>query len=414
MSSRLLSESAIRVCKRSEFPAAVVIGTNITGLSEARALNRFGIPVIGVDERMRRYASYSSAWSGVVLTEEFNGPGLIDVLLRLAVECGRRPTLFLSTDEQVKVIAQHGGRLRDAYNFDFPSRETVDLLMSKESFTAFAAEKGWPIPLTIAATDRNELIDKMRVLRYPAVLKPRVKNLAARTHSSQKAYRCNDAEAVLRAYDDIAQWEPEVVVQEWIPGTDADVHYSFHYFASDMREICTFEGHKIRQWIPEVGNTASSEPVDPPRVSDLSREILTTVRCCGFCSVEYKRDPRTGQYFITEPTVGRVNLQLGTALANGADLVARAYFHLNAIPYPGNEQRTFDRKWLLLAADYKSARFYMARGELTWAAYLRSLRGPKAYAVWRASDAGMLTGVVRDFASRAPQALARRLRRMMR
>ena len=413
MNSRFLSDDALRTIERASLPPAVVLGTNITGLAEARPLAAHGIPVIGVDERIRRYTSYSSAWVATIVTQEFNGAGLIDLLDTLAAECGRRPALFISTDEQVKVISQFGERLRQRYAFDFPSRETVDLLMSKAAFTALAAEKGWPIPATISAQSRAELDAGMMELRYPVILKPRLKNLASRQHAGQKAYRCPDQATLHMAYDDVARWEPEVVVQEWIPGTDADVYYSFHYFASDMREVATFEGHKIRQWIPEVGSTASSEPVHPPRVTPLSREVLTSTQCAGFCSVEYKRDPRTDTFYITEPTVGRVNLQLGTALANGADLVSRAYFHVQGLDYPGRERRTYDRKWVYLAADYKSARFYIARGDLTWRTWLHSLTGPKSFAVWHLNDPTMWTSAIKDIVQRAPTALIRRIRRIL-
>jgi D-aspartate ligase len=392
----------------------VVLGTYVTGLAEARALARHGIPVIGVDERMQRYTSYSSAWTTVVTTPHFESATLIDVLADLAAQLPQRPTLFISTDEQVKLMSMHGvARLRELYSFDFPARETVDVLMSKEAFASLARTRGWPIPATIAAESREQLLAAVASMRYPMILKPRLKNLASRENTSQKAYRCTDRAALERAYADVSPWEREVIVQEFIPGTDADVHYSFHYFASDMREICAFEGHKIRQWIPEVGSTASSEPVHPPVIIERSREILTSVACCGFCSVEYKHDPRSGEYYITEPTVGRVNLQLGTALANGADLVSRAYFHLNGLAYPGREVRTYDRKWVYLRADLKSARFYVKRGDLTWRTYFESLRGPRSYAVWGRGDFGMAVGVVRDFVARAPGAALRRVKRLL-
>jgi D-aspartate ligase len=414
MTSFLLGDDLRRRCDRAPLPPAVVLGTHITGLTEARALARHGIPVIGVDERMRRYASHSSAWAGVVVTPDFESERLIDVLTGIAGALARRPALFISTDEQVKLVSRHGrDALLDRYAVELPSAETVERLMSKEAFAGQARARGWPIPATVAAASRATLLEGMRALRYPVILKPRLKNLASREHASQKAYRCADEAALLRAYDDVGPWEPEVVVQEWIPGTDADVHYSFHYFAQDMREIASFEGRKIRQWIPEVGSTASSEPVEPPVVSALSREILAANACAGFCSVEYKRDPRSGTFYVTEPTVGRVNLQLGTAIANGADLVSRAYFHLQGMPYPGRERRTFDRKWVYLAADWRSARFYVRRGDLSWGAWLRSLRGPRAFAVWRLSDAGMAWGAVRDVAVRGPRALARRVARRL-
>ncbi|MEP7380461.1 MAG: hypothetical protein ABI910_02175 [Gemmatimonadota bacterium] len=413
MNSRLLSPSVRAAIVRAKLPAAVVLGTNVTGLAEARSLAAHGIPVIGIDEHLRRYASYSSAWAQVLVTDRFNDAGLIDLLDVVAQECERRPALFISTDEQVKVVARHGDRLRATYAFDFPDTDTVNLLMSKESFADLAREKGWPIPTTLSVHSRAELEDGIGRLRFPVVLKPREKTLSLRQHRSQKAYRCPDLPSVFAAYDEIAPWEPEAVIQEWIPGTDADVHYSFHYFTHEMQELCSFEGHKIRQWVPEVGSTASSEPVHPPVVSALSREILQSTTCRGFCSVEYKRDPRTGTHYITEPTVGRVNLQLGTALANGVDLVARAYFHVQGLPYPGREVRTYNRKWLLLASDYRSARYYVGQGALTWGAWLRSLRGPKAFGVWRIGDTGMWTGALGSFLTRVPRALVRRARRVL-
>lgn len=412
MNSTLLAAATRRLIEQARYPAAVVLGTNVTGLTEARALASHGIPVIGVDEQVRRYASFSSAWAQVLVTDRFNDEGLIDLLVALAAECGRRPALFISTDEQVKVVARHGGVLRDHYAFDFPSTETVNLLMSKEAFADRARAQSWPIPATLSVHSRAELDAGIGSLRFPVVLKPREKTLSLRQHRWQKAYRCPDLAAVLAAYAEIAPYEPEAVIQEWIPGTDADVHYSFHYFTAEMEELCSFEGHKIRQWVPEVGSTASSEPVHPPVVSALSREILQSTSCSGFCSVEYKRDPRTGSYYITEPTVGRVNLQLGTALANGVDLVSRAYFHVQGLAYPGREVRTYDRKWLLLWSDYRSARYYVGKGALTWGGWLRSLRGPKAYGVWQLSDTGMWTGALSNLATRIPRALLRRARRL--
>ncbi|MEO6446810.1 MAG: hypothetical protein ABIZ91_01105, partial [Gemmatimonadaceae bacterium] len=77
MKAALLSAGARWACERAPFPPAVILGTNVTGLAEARPLAAHGIPVIGVDERVRRYTSYSSAWTGLIVTDEFNGPGLV-------------------------------------------------------------------------------------------------------------------------------------------------------------------------------------------------------------------------------------------------------------------------------------------------------------------------------------------------
>jgi predicted ATP-grasp superfamily ATP-dependent carboligase len=144
-------------------------------------------------------------------------------------------------------------------------------------------------------------------------------------------------------------------------------------------------------------------------VTDLSLEILRATDAVGFCSVEYKRDPRTDLFYITEPTIGRVNLQIGTAVANGANIPARAYFHLTGQPDPGEPPREKPRTWIYLDRDFRTASYYVKRGELTWGGWLRSISGPKAFAVWRFTDVGMLGGWLRYMTLRIGRAIGRRI-----
>ena len=160
MAAYLLRDGVRRACDRAIRPPAVVLGTNITGMTEARALERHRIPVIGIDQRMYRYASYASAWTGIVLTPAFESEALIDVLLQLSEELSRPAALFISTDEQVKLVARLGReRLTRAFAFEFPALDTVECLMSKEAFTRQARERGWPIPPTIAVDNREALFE---------------------------------------------------------------------------------------------------------------------------------------------------------------------------------------------------------------------------------------------------------------
>ena len=374
-------------------PTAVVVGTDVTGLTVARALARNGVPVLGVDRRRRGYLGYSAAFHWVPC-DSFYDRGLIDFLDKLAEILPRKAALFLTMDEHVKLVGQYGQHLRQSYFFDIPDPEGVEVLMNKQRFAEFASANGWPIPRTYACETEAEVRAAANELTFPVIMKPRMKTLAARMHSPKKTFLCESAERLLTDYRVIAQWEPEVVVQEWIPGGDGEIYFSFHYFNSLGEEVTAYEGRKIRQYIPDCGVTASAVGVEAARVTPLSREILTRANCSGFCSVEYKRDPRTDKFYIMEPTVGRVDLQLGVALANGVDIVSRAYFHLIGRPYPRHEKQTHHVKWIRAKADFKSARFYIRRGDLSWGDYLQSISGPKRFAVWTPSDYRMMLGFV--------------------
>lgn len=394
---------------RSALPPAVVVGTDVTGLAEARALARHGVPVIGVDVRLRRYTSYSSAFAGVLLCPDFYGGGVVEFLEQLAGALPTRGALFLSMDEHVKRVAETGERLRALYHFEFPTPGDVDLLMSKQRFAALARERGWPIPRTFECETMEQLEGAAAGCRFPVILKPQVKTLAFRQHSPDKAFQCDTPDELRRVYAMVAQWEKEVVVQEWIPGGDDEVYFSLHYFDASLRELAAFEGRKLRQYVPRHGSTCLAQGVARARVTELSREILRAGGCAGFGSVEYKRDPRTDEFFIIEPTVGRVDLQVDVAIGNNVDLVSRAYFHLAGRPAPAEPPPTHARKWIYLRSDYRSARYYMRAGELTWAGYLRSIRGPKVYAVWRRGELRMARAMVRHLASGALRVAIRRL-----
>ncbi len=406
-----LPRAIARGLERAPLPPLVVVGAHVTGLTLARAVAIHEVPVIAVDEARRGPASHSDA-AMFLRCETFYGEGFIRFLEDLATTLPRKAVLMLSMDEHVKLVGADGGHLRDMYTFEFPSAQAVELLMSKKRFGRRAEAEGWPVPPTAYCETATEVEHAIADLTLPVILKPQVKNLAFRMNAPAKSFRCKDAAALRAAWDLVRQWEPEVVIQEWIPGDDSAIHFSLHYHDASLREVSSFEGRKLRQWIPECGSTSMAVGVAVPQVAELSRRILQTCGCVGFGAVEYKRDARTDRFFITEPTVGRINLQAGVAQANGVNYIARAYFHLIGRPYPEHERPRSDVKWVLARSDFKSARFYIRRGDLSWLEYLRSLRGPKEWAVWRWSDRGVVAATARAWLL-APVRLARRLLRRL-
>lgn len=369
---------------------AVVVGTDITGTAIARALAEDGVPVIGVDDRIRRFTGHSRAWSAIhVVKQGFRQPAIVYELERIADQLPMRAALFLSMDHHVTIIGAYGQHLRRRFAFDFPEPENVELLMDKQRFASFAEFNGWAVPHTFTCNAESEVADTARQARFPVLLKPKVKNPRFAANSRCKVFHCQTADELTAAYATVRQWEPGVIVQEWIPGGDDEVYFSFHYLAQDGTEVGSFEGRKLRQHPPRCGNTSAAVPVLEPRLHDHSLAILRAAGAAGFCSVEYKRHPETDVFYITEPTVGRVNLQLGTATGNGVNLPAMAYRHLHALPaYPVRRPRR-PRTWVHVKKDFATARHYVARGELTWFRYLASLAGPRIYPVWPRGEYAM-------------------------
>ena len=151
----------------------------------------------------------------------------------------------------------------------------------------------------------------------------------------------------------------------------------------------------VGQYLPAWGLTASVVCVPGPPVTERSRTVLRDVSCRGFLSGEDKRGPRSGRCYIIEPTVGRLDLRVGVAVANGVDIVSRVYFSLIGETYPVVERPVHDVVWLRGKADLQAARFYVRRGDFTWTEYLRSLSGRRRFAVWGSPDRGLVLGWIR-------------------
>jgi predicted ATP-grasp superfamily ATP-dependent carboligase len=97
-------------------------------------------------------------------------------------------------------------------------------------------------------------------------------------------------------------------------------------------------------------------------------------------SVEFKRDPRTGEFKIMEPTVGRANLQSETATANGVNLAWIAYADLAGVDKGRVRLRPQGAIWVNEYTDVQSGMLRMRRGELSFGDWVRSYRRPRHYA----------------------------------
>jgi predicted ATP-grasp superfamily ATP-dependent carboligase len=67
----------------------------------------------------------------------------------------------------------------------------------------------------------------------------------------------------------------------------------------------------------------------------LTEAFFAAVSFVGMGRMEYKRDARTGEFFMIEPTAGRVDWQEELATLNGMNIPLAAYLHeIGAEPTP--------------------------------------------------------------------------------
>lgn len=396
---------------------AVIVGFERNGLGVARSLRREGISSISLTGTSWT-PSCASRMSKTIRSPDWSEQAVISELLTIGRRLKEKAPLLITKDEPVLWISAHRALLGEFFRITLPEPDVVLRLMDKTRFQARAIAQGWPVPRSWSAPDRLTLVGMLNDITYPCILKPAVKNSKFRRQTLRKAFRISTAQQLLDTYDLISGWEPEVIVQEWIAGGDDRVGFVLGYWNPRSQALASFAGRKIRQWPPECGNTAFSEPAPTEwreELVSLTQDIYKTVGFRGLGSIEYKMSPQ-GRPVIMEPTVGRTNYQSELAVVNGVNLPAIAYFDAMGMApdvarlVDASHQRRRTTKLIDLASEFRSARFYCAASRLSWRSWLHSRRGRTYDMLYRLNDpAPSVLAVSRRLASFAKHSILKPL-----
>jgi D-aspartate ligase len=311
----------------AQIPAVVVGGSdNCGGLGVVRSLGRAGVPVIAVDCEITAPALHSR-YARKVVMPELSGYSLVQNLVALQARLNSRPVLFLTSDEAVLTVSEHRAELQGGYRFRLPDHECLAALMKKNDFQRIALDHGLPVPRSVRIRSVNEL-GTLAELSFPCVVKPSFKTQDYLTHEFERGYpvaSLDEAESVTRRILPVLS---DLIVQEWIEGPDTAIYFCLMY-RGDNGAVSSFTGRKLTIWPPAVGTTASctSAPEAHDELHRLTEAFFAAVAFVGMGSMEYKRDARTGAFFMIEPTVGRVDWQEEIATLNGVNIPLAAYRH---------------------------------------------------------------------------------------
>ena len=361
---------------------AVILGAGANGLGVARSLARASVPVWLLDTDRSR-PEMSTRAAKPLIVRALQGESLIEDLERLAATVFRasRPVVFLTQEETVSSVSRQRERLARHYRFALPTKEAVEALQHKQGFQRLAEKYGAAIPPLVHIKSLLDLSTLER-MRYPVVIKPGERH-AEYGHQFKKAYRvesASEANALLRR---ILAVTPDVVVQEWIEGPDSNIYFCLQYLDRTGHVTASFAGRKIRSWPPQVGGTASCAPAPEVQeeLSDMTGRFFQAVGVIGMASMEYKRDARSGEFRMVEPTIGRTDYQEEVAALNGVNLPFAAYCSELGVAFPAPVIARRPVAWRVRSEDVQSAAL---QGQRLSQGFTRG--GRVADALWRWSD----------------------------
>lgn len=374
-------------------PLAVVAGTSINALGVVRSLGIQGIPAVWLTSNPHSFVNASRYASCLVTCEDVFYDGFVPALLKLAPSFSTPPVLFLTHDFQVKKASEAKDALSEHYRFDLPAREVVDSMLSKSGFARLALESSLPVPGTHLVHNPQELADVMQRCASEGtwVVKPFEKSDAFEERFG-KATKIASADEWQRFASLYGNLDVPILIQSWVVGPDSSIAFCLVVFDSGGRCLASFEGKKIRQYKPEIGNTASAERFPSEEIARDTVRFFERFGFVGMGSLEFKYNDASQRFEAIEPTIGRTNLQSEVAVINGCNLPAIYYYGLTGDTE--NLQKSVkaasasssDRVWMRFGADFKASWYFIRRGQLTLAEWIRPFGKSVYYSVFRFRD----------------------------
>jgi D-aspartate ligase len=363
---------------------AIVIGGEHPGLGIARSLGRRGIPVLVIDDQhsVSQFSKYVNRTVRVkdLLDEERAVESVLEVGQRYGLEGW---VLFPTRDETVAAFSRHKDRLAEFFRVTTADWNAVRWAWDKKNTYERAAELGIPVPQTFNPRTEAELVDLYS--RLPLALKPAVKeNFFYATGA--KAWRAETPDQLVDIFRRaIRQIRPEeILIQEIIPG-DGQRQYSYCAFFRDGEAHSTLVARRLRQHPREFGRAASYvETIEQPEIEELSERFLKAINYYGLVEVEFKQDPRDGQFKLLD-----VNARTWGFHSIGGPAGVDFPYLLYADQLGQSVHRCRAKAevgWLRMITDLPTAALDLLAGELDMRSYWSSLTRTRSESVFCLKD----------------------------
>ena len=365
-------------------PPVIIVGLNRhPGLQAARLLAARGVPIIGIAPDPNHYCCQTNVCQEILIAPEDE---YIETLEALGPRLNHKGVIVPCTDALVLLISRNRERIEEWFHVLLPDAAIVEMLMDKVAFYTRAEELGLQIPKTRFMHSEEDATAAAAELRFPVVVKPPNRVGEWARHTTDKIFKVDQPEELLRFYRDHRSWADSLIAQEYISGPDANLVSINFYSDRNADPIAAFVSRKLRQWPPGAGDSCLGVETRADEVLDATVALSKAVDYRGIGYLEAKLDDATGEYFIIEPNVGRPTGRSAIAEAGGVELLYTMYCDAVGLPLPPERVQHYgSARWIHLRKDFQSALYYWRRGELSLREWARSWRGKKAYAVfsWR-------------------------------
>ena len=377
-------------------------------LAIARSLGRLGVPVYTMRDQKSEPTAKSRYVREALAFPPIDGDdALLESLLGLADRLG--DSILLPIDDLAAVfVGDHQEQLSERFLLPAAPAGVQRRLASKRELWRLCQKLDLPTPVSTFPESESELLEQAEAHGYPVVVKRAEPWFASRDPAAPSVAIAADRAQLLDAYARMeSDIEPQVMLQQYIPGGSESVWMFNGYVGDGATCLCAFTGRKLRQAGPGTGPTTLGICEENREVMALAERLLRALDYRGIVDMGFRHDSRDGAYKLLD-----VNPRLGSTFRlfvseDGLDVVRALHLHLTGRSVPPSRVAG-GRKWLDERTDAVTS-FRMARlGMLGLRSWALPLRGVNEGAWWAADDPQPFWSMAAAFGPHALRRLADR------
>jgi len=364
--------------------SAVVLDLSPCGIGIIRSLASKGIHVHAYDclEKYKkgrtRFASCKPC-PDPLTQDEF----LLQFLLKERQLFQEDPILVAGSDEFLQFMSKYRTKLAKHYRFLLPESLLIDSIIDKRLFIKLVQEQNIPAPKTLIVNNPLRYRTILRDIQFPCVVKP-VFGYEFRKHLNRKVIVIKDLHQLRKNLFQYSTFG-ELLIQEIVPGPDEAIYQIGALYDEERQLKAAFMGRKLDQYPTQYGSATLIESIVDEKILKEGLRILEQFNVTGIAAVELKRDCTDGKLKL---------LGINTRPWLWHSLATRCRINLPYLYYLTLVDKPFEPvldqqdgiKWLHLIPHFLSAREKRKSKNISWFSWIRTLLGPKEFALFKWND----------------------------
>jgi predicted ATP-grasp superfamily ATP-dependent carboligase len=293
--------------------------------------------------------------------------------------------LFVCGDEAIQFLCAHRDELARFHRFyDFDPKLHLALL-DKLSTLELARSVGVAVPKFWTV---NRIEDVERILPeliFPVIVKPLLSHVFRYQFDGRKYLRADNADQLLRQQKEVLDKGLKSMICDFIPGPDSLGRGYISFRNAEGQVLFQATSHLIRRYPKNQGTLCYYYTEWNPEVAELGRKLLQGIGFTGFSHIEFKFDPRDGQYKLIEVNP-RFPALIETYRQSGIDIPYIIYCHLTDRSLPRIASFKNHVRMMNALDDFRAYLELSRLGELTLGQWLKSMSPRQNYVHLRLND----------------------------